>query len=86
MAVCSMLYQLAMRQTEQDRLHEELARVLPTPDTPITAERLDQMHYLRGFIKEVFRSVEIPSSHICHTSSLPYSRHIINPSQLILQA
>uniref|UniRef100_A0A1A9WNV8 Cytochrome P450 n=1 Tax=Glossina brevipalpis TaxID=37001 RepID=A0A1A9WNV8_9MUSC len=55
MAVCSILYQLATRPEEQLKIHEELKRLLPESNTPLTINLLDQMHYLKGFIKEVFR-------------------------------
>lgn len=55
MAVCSILYQLATRPEEQHKIHEELKRLLPEPFTPLTINLLDQMHYLKGFIKEVLR-------------------------------
>jgi cytochrome P450 len=55
MAVCSILYQLATRQEEQEKIHEELLRVLPSVDTPLTSGHLDRMQYLRAFVKEVFR-------------------------------
>lgn len=55
MAVCSILYQLATRPNEQDKLYEELKRVIPDPNTPLTFQTLEQCHYLKAFIKEVFR-------------------------------
>ena len=55
MAVCSILYQLATRPEEQEKLYQELKRVIPDPNTPLTVQTLDQLHYLKGFIKEVFR-------------------------------
>ncbi|KAL9914288.1 putative cytochrome P450 301a1, mitochondrial [Glossina fuscipes fuscipes] len=55
MAVCSILYQLATRPEEQHKIHKELKRLLPEPFTPLTINLLDQMHYLKGFIKEVLR-------------------------------
>lgn len=55
MAVCSILYQLAIRQEEQEKIHEELLRVLPSVDTHLTSRHLDRMQYLRAFVKEVFR-------------------------------
>lgn len=55
MAVCSILYQLSTRQAEQNKVHEELVRILPDPNIPLTPQLLDQMHYLKAFIREVFR-------------------------------
>lgn len=55
MAVCSILYQLATRPQEQEILYEELKRVIPDPNTPLTSKHLDQMEYLKAFVKEVFR-------------------------------
>ncbi|XP_031641208.1 probable cytochrome P450 301a1, mitochondrial isoform X2 [Contarinia nasturtii] len=55
MAVCSILYQLATRQAEQEKVYEELCRVIPDPNTPLTYQTLEQCHYLKAFIKEVFR-------------------------------
>jgi cytochrome P450 len=57
MAVCSILYQLATRPEEQEKIHRELIRVLPSADTPLTSRHLDQMQYLRAFVREVFRQV-----------------------------
>lgn len=55
MAVCSMLYQLAIRQNEQEKIYQELCRVIPDPNTPLTHQTLEQCHYLKAFIKEVLR-------------------------------
>ncbi|XP_058463856.1 probable cytochrome P450 301a1, mitochondrial [Malaya genurostris] len=55
MAVCSILYQLATRPVEQQKLYEELKRIMPDPKTPLTFQLLDQAHYLKAFIKEVLR-------------------------------
>lgn len=55
MAVCSILYQLSTRQMEQEKVYQELCRVMPDPNTPLTYQTLEQCHYLKAFIKEVFR-------------------------------
>lgn len=55
MAVCSILYQLATRPEEQQKLYEELQRVIPDPSQPLTYQTLEKLPYLRGFIKEVLR-------------------------------
>lgn len=55
MAVCSILYQLATRPVEQQKVREELKRVLHESDDELSIQRLDQMHYLKAFIREVFR-------------------------------
>lgn len=55
MAVCSILYQLATRPEEQQQIYDELKKILPNSDTPLTSKHLDEMVYLKAFIKEVFR-------------------------------
>lgn len=55
MAVCSILYQLATRQEQQDIIYHELKKILPEPDTPLDSNKLDQMVYMKAFVKEVFR-------------------------------
>lgn len=55
MAVCSILYQLATRQAEQEKIYQELCTVFADPSTPVTYQTLEQCHYLKAFIKEVFR-------------------------------
>lgn len=55
MAVCSILYQLATRQEEQQIMYEEMKKIIPDPNAKLTAQSLDQLHYTKAFIKEVFR-------------------------------
>nr|UPO37781.1 cytochrome P450 301a1 [Liriomyza trifolii] len=55
MAVCSILYQLATRPAEQAKIHQELKQLLPQPNEPLTINKIDQMVYLKAFVKEVFR-------------------------------
>lgn len=55
MAVCSILYQLATRPAEQQKLYEEVKRIIPDPNTPLTIQTLDKCVYLKAFIKEVLR-------------------------------
>ncbi|RZC34185.1 cytochrome P450 301a1, mitochondrial [Asbolus verrucosus] len=55
MAVCSILYQLATRPEQQEKLYQELKRIIPNPNTPLNTKLLDQMEYLKAFVKEVFR-------------------------------
>ncbi|ERL93684.1 hypothetical protein D910_10972 [Dendroctonus ponderosae] len=55
MAVCSILYQLATRPEQQEKLYQELKRVLPDKQAPLTSEKLNQMVFLKAFVKEVFR-------------------------------
>lgn len=55
MAVCSILYQLATRPEEQEKIYEELMRIVPDTDVPLTTKDLDQAQYMKAFIKEVFR-------------------------------
>lgn len=55
MAVCSILYQLATRPEEQEKMYQEMKRVLPEPGAPLTAQQLEKLVYTKGFIREVFR-------------------------------
>ncbi|XP_020300796.1 probable cytochrome P450 301a1, mitochondrial isoform X2 [Pseudomyrmex gracilis] len=55
MAVCSILYQLATRPEEQEKIHQELLQILPDPSVPLTTSHLDRAVYMKAFIREVFR-------------------------------
>lgn len=55
MAVSSILYQLATRPAEQQKIFEELQENIPDPDTPLTFELLEKNKYTKSFIKEVLR-------------------------------
>ncbi|XP_050442823.1 probable cytochrome P450 301a1, mitochondrial [Adelges cooleyi] len=55
MAVCSMLYQIATRPEEQEKIYQEMLKVLPNKDDKLDASKLEKMIYLKAFIKEVLR-------------------------------
>lgn len=55
MAVCSILYQLATRPEEQEKIHQELLQILPDSSVPLTTSHLDRAVYMKAFIREVFR-------------------------------
>lgn len=55
MAVCSILYQLATRPVEQEKIFQELKRTIPDPDAPLTIQLLEENKYTKSFIKEVLR-------------------------------
>ncbi|CAH0560856.1 unnamed protein product [Brassicogethes aeneus] len=55
MAVCSILYQLAIRPEQQQKMYAELKTVMPDPNEPIDSKKLDQLVFLKAFVKEVFR-------------------------------
>ncbi|XP_050521005.1 probable cytochrome P450 301a1, mitochondrial isoform X3 [Daktulosphaira vitifoliae] len=55
MAVCSMLYQIATRPDEQEKIHQEVIKILPNENDKLDSSKLDKMVYLKAFIKEVFR-------------------------------
>ncbi|XP_033218549.1 probable cytochrome P450 301a1, mitochondrial isoform X2 [Belonocnema kinseyi] len=55
MAVSSILYQLATRQEEQEKIYRELVEIFPDPSVPLTSKHLDQVVYMKAFIREVFR-------------------------------
>lgn len=82
MAVCSILYQLATRPEQQEKLYQELKRVLPDPSEPLNAQKLDQMHFLRAFVKEVFRykknTIKITKTYLSFNVFRQYSTVIGN--------
>jgi cytochrome P450 len=54
-STCSILYQLATRPEEQEKIYQELKINMPDPDTPLTMSLLEKNRYMKGFIKEVLR-------------------------------
>lgn len=55
MAVCSILYQLAIRPEEQEKIYQELVEILPDPSVPLNTNHLDKTIYMKAFVREVFR-------------------------------
>lgn len=55
MAVCSILYQAATRLKQQEKMAEEIRRVLPDPSKALSYADLDKLHYTKAFVREVFR-------------------------------
>lgn len=55
MAVCSILYQIATRPEEQEKIYQELKQIIPDPSVPLTSKHLDQAIYTKAFVREVFR-------------------------------
>jgi cytochrome P450 len=55
MAMSSVLYQLATRPVEQEKIYQELKQNIPDKDTPLTMQILEQNKYTKAFIKEVLR-------------------------------
>lgn len=50
------LYSLATNQRSQDKAYEEIKSIVGTdPTVPITVEHINQMKYLKAFVKETFR-------------------------------
>ncbi|XP_069679419.1 probable cytochrome P450 301a1, mitochondrial [Periplaneta americana] len=54
-AVASIMYQLSQHPEKQEILYNEIHKVLPTRDTPLTAQRIEQLSYLKACIKETLR-------------------------------
>jgi len=52
-----MLYQIATRPEEQEKIHQEMLKILPNKDDKLDASKLEKMVYLKAFIKEVLRYV-----------------------------
>jgi cytochrome P450 len=49
------MLQLCQNQDKQEKLYDELRRVLPNKDTPMTPSTLEQLPFLRACIKETLR-------------------------------
>lgn len=49
------LYYIAKNKEAQKKLREELVTIMPTPDSPLTKEGLDNASYLKAAIKESMR-------------------------------
>lgn len=49
------MLQLCQNQDKQEKLYEELKKVLPHKDTPMTPTTLEQLPFLRACIKETLR-------------------------------
>lgn len=49
------MYCLAKHPDKQDKLREELMRVMPDKETPLTSESMKNMPYLRAVLKESLR-------------------------------
>lgn len=54
-AATMILYCLAKNQDKQDKLREELRRLLPNRNEPLTTEKMKNMPYMRAVIKEGIR-------------------------------
>lgn len=54
-ATIGILYCLAKNQDKQEKLRQELRRILPNKDDALTPEKMRNMPYLRGVIKEGIR-------------------------------
>lgn len=57
--IASTLYFLAKNQNVQNKLRDELKKVLPTKETPLTIEILDHLSYLKAVIRESIRIAPI---------------------------
>lgn len=55
----TVLYQLAKNPEKQAKLQEELDRVIPDKDKPITKDQMEQLKYVRACVKETMRVMPI---------------------------
>jgi len=53
--VASILYQLSKHPEKQEKLYEEVKGILPTRDSEVTAQKLEEMSFLKAVIKETLR-------------------------------
>ncbi|KAF4523551.1 hypothetical protein B566_EDAN011999 [Ephemera danica] len=54
------LYHLARNPEQQERLFSELKEAMPSPDSPLTADILEDLKYLKACIKENNRNYTVP--------------------------
>jgi len=50
---------LSANPDKQEKLFQELQKILPDPSTPITFQMLDEMRYLKACIKESLRMMPV---------------------------
>lgn len=62
-----LLYTLAKNPAEQEKLREEVLRVIPDPDVGLNVNDLDQMPYMRACVKESMRVQPIITAHLRST-------------------
>ncbi|XP_059608811.1 cytochrome P450 CYP12A2-like [Phlebotomus argentipes] len=62
--VFMVLYNLATNQEKQDILREELLKILPEKDTPLTKEKMSSLPYLRACVKEALRVTPVAIGNI----------------------
>ncbi|XP_050307916.1 probable cytochrome P450 49a1 isoform X2 [Anthonomus grandis grandis] len=86
-AVASILYQLSINPDKQQILHEEIDKMLPSPDTKLTMDKLDEMSYLKACIKETMRMfpVVIGNGRQLSTDCLVGGYHVPKGTQIIFQ-
>lgn len=58
-ATAGLLYNLAKNPRAQDKLREEVMKILPTPETPLTLDSLTTIPYMRACLKESMRIVPV---------------------------
>lgn len=51
----SLLYLLAKNKSKQNKLRDEIIKILPEKDDPVTTETIKHLPYLRAVMKESFR-------------------------------
>lgn len=58
-AIASTLYYVSKHPEAQEKLYQEVKNVLPTKDTVVTKEMLNEMPYLRAVFKEALRMAPV---------------------------
>lgn len=79
------LYYLAKNKDAQTKLREELCRLLPSKDTPLTKDILEDAKYLKATIKETLRLAPIAHSTVRVTQeNMVIGGYQIPPEVLIM--
>lgn len=63
-AVTSVLYCLAKNPDKQERLREEVFKILPTKDSKLDSKSLDSIPYMRAVVKESLRLLPVTNGNL----------------------
>jgi cytochrome P450 len=89
-AVSNILYSLAKNPEKQEKLREEILKILPEKNSKLTTDNMKNLPYLRAVIKETFRTrpVVAGSARCLKTNTVlagyevPQGTHVVMPAHI----